>query len=131
MPSIFCHINMMAAAQFAQNQRHTKVMFYSLVISAVCHLCLVMLFVHIFDWGFNGVAIATFILFVIRFVIVIYQVETNEGLKNTYGVVLFSKESTQNLSNQIHLGINGLMMGVWGSWAFDIFTLIASYLSID
>lgn len=24
----------------------------------------------------------------------------------------------------------GLFMGVWGWWAFDIFTLIASYLSI-
>lgn len=24
-----------------------------------------------------------------------------------------------------------MMMGVWAVWAFDIFTLIASYLSID
>jgi len=91
----------------------------------------VALFVHVFDWGFKGVALATSILFVVRFLIVIYQVETNEGLKNIDGVVLFSKETTQNLSHQISLSINGLMMGVWGSWAFDIFTLIASYLSID
>jgi hypothetical protein len=29
------------------------------------------------------------------------------------------------------LGLFGLFMGVWGWWAFDIFTLIASYLSIE
>lgn len=45
--------------------------------------------------------------------------------------MLFSKESTVNLQNQLKLGINGLFMGIWGWWAFDIFTLIASYLSID
>jgi hypothetical protein len=25
----------------------------------------------------------------------------------------------------------GMLMGVWGWWAFDIFTLMASYLSVD
>ncbi len=72
--------------------------FYALVISAVIHFGLVMLFVHVFDWGFTGVAIATNILFIVRFAIVLYQIETREGLKNTHSVVLFSKESTQNLS---------------------------------
>ena len=46
--------------------------FYALVISAVLHLGLVMLFVHVFDWGFTGVAAATNIMFVVRFVIVVY-----------------------------------------------------------
>lgn len=101
------------------------------MISAVPHLVLVMLFVHIFDWGFTGVAVATSILFVFRFAIVLYQIETKEQLKNTHNVILFSKETTQNLSYQLQLGLNGLMMGIWGSWAFDIFTLIASYLSVD
>jgi Na+-driven multidrug efflux pump len=72
MPSIYFHINMMAAAQFAQNQKHTKVQFYALVISAFLHLGLVILFVHVFDWGFTGVAAATNILFLVRFIIVVY-----------------------------------------------------------
>jgi MATE family multidrug resistance protein len=29
------------------------------------------------------------------------------------------------------MGLGGLFMGVWGWWAFDIFTLIASYLSVE
>ena len=29
------------------------------------------------------------------------------------------------------MGIMGMLMGVWGWWAFDIFTLMASYLSVD
>ena len=44
---------------------------------------------------------------------------------------LFSKESTVNLGHQFSLGVSGLFMGVWGWWAFDVFTLISSYLSVD
>lgn len=44
---------------------------------------------------------------------------------------LFSEETKVNLGYQFSLGVSGLFMGVWGWWAFDIFTLISSYLSVD
>ena len=51
-------------------------------------------------------------------------------LKNTHGVTLFSLETTSNLGYQLKLGLMGMLMSVWGWWAFDIFTLMASYLSV-
>lgn len=44
-------------------------------------------------------------------------------------VTLFSKETVSNLRNQTELGLSSAAMGIWGWWAFEIFTLIASYLS--
>ena len=29
------------------------------------------------------------------------------------------------------MGIMQMLMGIWGWWAFDIFTLICSYLSVE
>jgi Na+-driven multidrug efflux pump len=46
-------------------------------------------------------------------------------------VRLFSGETVSNLGYQFKLGAFGMMMGVWSVWAFDTFTLIASYLSIS
>ena len=31
----------------------------------------------------------------------------------------------------MHLGLASLMMGLWGWWAFDIFSLIGSYLAVE
>lgn len=67
-----------------------------------------------------------------RYLVVIAQIDyLVPGLKNVYGVKLFSKETTQQLSRQVNIGIMGMLMGVWGWWAFDIFTLIASYLASE
>jgi len=52
-------------------------------------------------------------------------------LKNKYPdeVQFFSKETIQNLGMQHRLGLSSLFMGFMGWIAFDLFTLIASYLS--
>lgn len=84
-----------------------------------------------FDWGFTGVCIATSLSFVVRFIVVQIQIEISPGLKNVYGVRLFSNETVQLVQYQAQLGVMGMFMGVWGWWAFDIFTLMASYLSLD
>lgn len=103
-----------------------------MAIASFFHLGLVLLFLNVLDWGFTGVCIASSLQFVVRFIVAIAQVDyLVPGLKNVYGVKLFSKETTVQLSYQFNLGIMGMLMGVWGWWAFDIFTLMASYLSIE
>ena len=51
--------------------------------------------------------------------------------KETSSVPLFTRETAENLSYQLNLGFMNLLMGVWGWWAFDVFTLICSYLSCE
>jgi multidrug resistance protein, MATE family len=46
-------------------------------------------------------------------------------------VHLFSRESITNLGPLFVLDVKSMMMGVWGWWAFEIFTLIASYMSTE
>ena len=43
-------------------------------------------------------------------------------------VHLFSKETVSNLKPILELGLKSVTMGVWAFWAFDLNTLIASYL---
>ena len=46
-------------------------------------------------------------------------------------VYLFSKETVSNLKPILELDLKSVAMGVWGWWAFDLYTLMASYLGSD
>lgn len=109
----------------------TKISIITFGSASLIHFCCIMLFVNVFGWGFYGVCIATLIQFLSRFVISTIVYMNVPRLKNTTDAKLFSRESTRNIGNQLQLGIGGLFMGIWGWWAFDIFTLMASYLSIE
>jgi len=63
------------------------------------HLLLVLFFVDVLDLSFTGICISTSIMFLARFLVVYFIIETKAPLNNSYGVVLFSKESMVNLSH--------------------------------
>ena len=46
-------------------------------------------------------------------------------------VYLFSRETVSNLMPILKLDLKSVAMGVWGWWAFDLYTLMASYLGTD
>jgi len=101
------------------------------VVSGFVHVCLNYLLVIHLNWGFEGVCYVTAFHFVVRFIISFVLINCLDALKNRYPdeVQLFSKESVTNLGNQAYLCQGNLFMGFWGWIAFDIFTLISSYLS--
>lgn len=102
----------------------------ALSLSSLLHILLVLIFIKWLDLGYTGVCIATLLMFIARFGITLLHTERAIALKNIYGVSLFSKESTQGVTDQLSLGFYGLLMGVWSWWAFDLYTLVASYTSV-
>lgn len=84
----------------------------------------------VMGWGFRAICISTAVMFSTRFFV-------NFGLIEYYGkfpkyddIKLFSRQTTEGYEAQLKLGMESISMGVWGWWAFDIFTLIASYLAV-
>ena len=81
--------------------------------------------------GWAGICLATSLHFIARCAALwIYLLNLKE-FNSVTDVYLFSKETSTNLGFQTHLGIMACLFGVWGWWAFDIFTLIGSYLSVS
>ena len=75
------------------------------LIAAICHLIMVYYFINVLDWGFDGVAIATSILFVIRFLVGQAYLCTVKPLQEVHDVSFCSKETFENLGYQFKLGI--------------------------
>lgn len=75
--------------------------------------------------------LATCFHFVIRFSINYYFVYWSGHFENYPEIKLFSSMTVTDYKDQLNLGMNSAAMGVWGWWAFDIFTLIASYMSAE
>ena len=68
-------------------------------------------------------------MFMTRFAINCGLVSTSKKCKKFPEIKFFSKLTISDFGSQIGLCLNSLAMGVWGWWAFDLFALIASYMS--
>ena len=86
-------------------------------------------FVFVLNWGFDGVCWATGLMFMLRGMIGVSLVKFGGRFPSYDDVHLFSRETITNLWPLLKIDLQGVAMGVWGWWAFDIFTLIGSYLA--
>lgn len=80
------------------------------------------------DLGFTGICWATASVFVGRAIVTQIFIRCNKDLKWFDDVRLFSKETVSNLGPIVKLCLASMFMGIWGWWAFDIFTFMATYL---
>ena len=113
--------------------RFTRVRRDSTAISALIHIISIYVLVYVLDYNYRGVCIATSISLGSRFIIASYLVKCIEATfePEVQAISFFSKATFRNLYPQVKLGIGSAGMSVWGYWALDIFTLMASYLSVE
>ena len=81
------------------------------------------------DWGFTGICWATGMVFVGRLLATqLFLVAKADNFTFYEDVRIFSKETITNLSPLVKLSMQTMFMGIWGWWAFEIFTFMATYL---
>lgn len=77
-----------------------------------------------------GVCIASCIHFFSRFLVLIVCGKFSKTTKNSF-VPLSDPDNFKNIRPQFILSLKCASLGIWAWWAFDIFTLIASYMSVN
>ena len=110
------------------NQKVTNYSRNAMMVGTFAHAAMVGVFVFVLDWGFSGICWATALMFVVRCSVNVLSVRCGSAIKPQSDVYLFSRETVTNVWPLASLCIKALAMSVWGWWAFDIFTLMASYL---
>ena len=81
------------------------------------------------EWGFTGICWSTAMVFVGRTLgTQIFLWAKADSFTFYEDVRLFSRETVTNLGPLIKLSVNAMFMGIWGWWAFEIFTFMATYL---
>ena len=122
----------MSFTVYAESMKYTFCNVFVHGLGALFHVILVWLLVGVFSFGWEGILIATSVHFVIRyFFALIYVNAFVQPYKDSNEVKFFQEETFTNLWPQASRGIGSLFMGCWSWWAFDIFTLICSYLSME
>ena len=81
------------------------------------------------DMGFQGIVLATGLMFILRFLSNYALVTFRDDVRKHDDVFLFSKETVTNLSPLVKKCFASMSLGVWGWWSFEIFTLMATYIS--
>lgn len=103
---------------------------YANITATILHVATASILVKNYNMGIEGVAIASSAQFIVRF-LVSYILLKSDPKFNTYLIPLFHKETFTHLGHQISLSFNSMFLGIWSWWAFDVFTLIASYMTIS
>jgi multidrug resistance protein, MATE family len=130
-PSFFFYFISQTLAAYANQQRLPQYSRNSTILGAFLHATFVAILVGYFHMGFQGVCYATAGMFFVRFTSNFLQVKYSKDIPPQNDVYFFSRETVSNLWPLLSLNLKSMMMGIWGWWAFDIFTLIASYMSKD
>jgi multidrug resistance protein, MATE family len=99
-----------------------------ILTSTVIHVLASLLFVGGFKLEFTGVCLATLVYNFSKIVIALLYLKYTPEFKDKYGVKLLSKESVENLWNQFKVGIGYTLMMAQGWWAFEVVTLMSTYL---
>ena len=101
----------------------------SVATGAITHGICIGIFVYGLDWGFTGNCWATAMVFVGRTISTqLFLYIKRDSFKFYDDVKLFSRETTSNLGPLIKVSTMSMFMGIWGWWAFEIFTFMATYL---
>ena len=80
--------------------------------------------------GMLGIGISSCIHFFLRFLVFVVLIKRTERL-NSALVPIWDHRCRTDLWPQFVLSLQCASLGIWSWWAFDIFTLIASYMTID
>ena len=92
------------------------------------HWALAYLLAVRYEMNILGVAIASAIHFVARFLIMYILILRDENATKCL-IPLMHKDSFTGFGQTAQVGINQFLVDVMGWWAFDVFTLMASYLT--
>ena len=129
MPFVFLELMNWPVLQFCTSQRQMGVQLASVAGGAIVHSIMIGVFYFWLDWGYTGVIWATACVFIARFLIAQTWIRVFSSSFHWFDdVQLFSRETVSNLKPMVVLCIGSMFMGIWGWWAFDIFTFMAQYL---
>ena len=128
MPFIYFYFIGQIYESSANSQLVTWYGLVAVISSTVSHFIMIGIFYFWLDMGYQGVILATALMFVFRFAANFSLVTFREDVKKFDDVYLFSRETVSNLGPLVRKGFAAMSLGVWGWWSFDIFTLMATYI---
>ena len=108
-----------------------EVAWYSLIAtftSTVSHVIMICIFNLWLDMGYQGVILATGLMFFVRFAVNFGLVELRNDVRKYEDVYLFSMETFSNIKPFVKKCLASMALGIWGLWTFDILTLMATYM---
>ena len=128
LPFVLFELWRWSIEQFASNQKVVHFNVWTTFLGTVYHACMVYYLCAVKKLGFTGICWATGTMFFVRFLVVLCFMKTYSKFTWFDDVSIFSRETFTNLRPLIFLSLKSCAMGVWGWWAFDIFTFMSTYL---
>lgn len=116
--------------RFYAGHRETSFGMYSNIISSLVHFAIAYYLAVYLKWEMLGVCYASCFHFFMRWFILFLCGKFLFKYPESF-VPFSDPDNYKNITPQFILSLKCASLGIWAWWAFDVFTLIASYMSID
>lgn len=101
---------------------------WATLTGTITHSIMILIFYVWLDMGYKGVMLSTGLMFIFRFAVNFLMTELRNDVRKHDDVYLFSRETVTNLTPLLRKSFASMLLSIWGWWAFDIFTLMATYI---
>ena len=128
VPFVYFYYLSTVYATFTSQQEVTWYGLATTVTGTVSHSLMILIFFVWLDLGYKGVMLATGLMFIFRFMANFLLTECRSEVRKHPDVYLFSKETVTNIWPLLRKSLASMLLSIWGWWAFDIFTLMATYI---
>ena len=116
----------LAYLSYAGAQKVVSFSVFSVVPAMACQAITLKILYSSYGWGFESILAANGAMFVVRFLVSWSLVTKGGRFKSFDDVYFFSRETIANICPMVTIGCQGVAMGVWGWYCYDIFGLMAS-----
>ncbi len=128
VPFVYLYYVSNVYSNWAFSQEVTWFGIYATLSGTVSHAIMILIFYVWLDLGYKGVMLATGFMFVFRFLANYLLIEYRDEVRKFDDVYLFSRETVTNVWPLLRKSFAAMLLSIWGWWAFDIFTLMATYI---
>ena len=111
---------------YAGAQKVVSYIVYATLPAMACQAITLKILYSSYDWGFDSILAANGVMFIVRFLMSWGLVTKSGRFKSFDDVYFFSRETIANVGPMVTIGCQGVAMGVWKWYCYDIFGLMAS-----
>ena len=128
LPGVWTYWQTELLRRFLGAQGHFNIILKIQVITTMLHVLWLFLFVSVFEFGYQGIALSSWFTYILNFTLCMLYITYNKSLFKEGSLHWINKDSFTGLWEYMRFGGPSLLLLLFDMWCFQIMMIMAGYL---
>ena len=130
IPGIWAYCQSELLRRFLGSQGEFKLMFKVQLITTVLHALWIYIFVFLFDIEMDGIAIATWITYMLNYAIWVIYIYFNRSIVKEGSWHWINKDSFTGIIEYLKYGVPSMLMIIIDNWSFEVILFMSGIVGV-